>query len=376
MLRLMKHLFWAAAFLFVSVAAFAQKVEFEANAPAVVAVGGGFPHRVFAQCQARGVRAADVRRIRRSGRADPVGRHFGVDRQRQRDQDFVFYLHLCHSGFVGRQGFDFGGVGQGGQEELRDAAVDDRGDRRRSFSPAGRRRRRKSRRGGAVGEAGGRRSAGADAVNRNNVFKKDSRSGPTFKIYTRVQLGGLDNVKYPAFNGFWVQDLDVQGYGWQRETLNGKVYDAKIIREVLLYPQQAGQLHIEQFSPECRRADRYADSPRGQSLFDDFFRRRANGEGGAENLSTAPVAITVKDFPRGLRFVQRSGRTVPDERWIDKKTMSANVRQFYPEDIRQRQLPLIQVRRSKCLRRSSNTTKKTTESLAHNANGITGYRQF
>ena len=42
MLRLMKHLFWAAAFLFVSVAAFAQKVEFEANAPAVVAVGEAF----------------------------------------------------------------------------------------------------------------------------------------------------------------------------------------------------------------------------------------------------------------------------------------------------------------------------------------------
>ena len=42
MLRLMKHLFWAAAFLFVSGAAFAQKVEFEANAPAVVAVGEAF----------------------------------------------------------------------------------------------------------------------------------------------------------------------------------------------------------------------------------------------------------------------------------------------------------------------------------------------
>ena len=42
MLRLMRHLFWAAAFLFVSVAAFAQKVEFEANAPAVVAVGEAF----------------------------------------------------------------------------------------------------------------------------------------------------------------------------------------------------------------------------------------------------------------------------------------------------------------------------------------------
>lgn len=107
------------------------------------------------------------------------------------------------------------------------------------------------------------------AVNRNNVFKGQPIRA-TFKIYTRVQLGGLDNVKYPAFNGFWVQDLDVQGYGWQRETLNGKVYDAKIIREVLLYPQQAGLLHIEQFSLNAVAQIVMQTSPRGSRCSTTF----------------------------------------------------------------------------------------------------------
>lgn len=62
-------------------------------------------------------------------------------------------------------------------------------------------------------------------VNRNNVYKGQPVR-VAFKLYTRVQLSGIESVKYPAFNGFWAQELNVDGYSWQRETLNGKVYDA------------------------------------------------------------------------------------------------------------------------------------------------------
>lgn len=179
----MKHLFWAAAFLFVSVAAFAQKVEFEANAPAVVAVGEAFRIEFSLNAKPEEFVPPTFDGFDVVAGADPVGRHFGVDRQRQRDQDFVFYLHLCHSGFVGRQGFDFGGVGQGGREELRDAAVDDRGDRRRSFSPAGRRRRRKAGGGGAVGEAGGRRSAGAGCGQPQQRIQRTADPGHIQNLY-------------------------------------------------------------------------------------------------------------------------------------------------------------------------------------------------
>ena len=106
-------------------------------------------------------------------------------------------------------------------------------------------------------------------VDRHTAYKGQPVRA-VFKIYTRVQLGRIENIKFPAFNGFWTQELDVSGYDWQRETLNGKDYSSRVIKEVLLYPQQSGQLHIEQFSVTAV-AQIVVQSQRPQSLFDDFF---------------------------------------------------------------------------------------------------------
>lgn len=108
-----------------------------------------------------------------------------------------------------------------------------------------------------------------------------------FKLYTRVQLSGIESVKYPAFNGFWAQELNVDGYSWQRETLNGKVYDARIVKEVLLYPQQSGTLHIEQSSMTVVAQIVVQSRSHSQSLFDDFFGGQSVQEV-RKNLSAAP----------------------------------------------------------------------------------------
>ena len=77
------------------------------------------------------------------------------------------------------------------------------------------------------------------SVNRNEVYKGQPVKA-TFKLYTRVPMSGIEKATYPAFNGFWAQELNVDGYKWQRETYKGKVYDARGIKETLLYPQQLG----------------------------------------------------------------------------------------------------------------------------------------
>lgn len=35
-----------------------------------------------------------------------------------------------------------------------------------------------------------------------------------------------------SFNGFWTQDIDVSNAMWQRETLNGKVYESTVVKSV------------------------------------------------------------------------------------------------------------------------------------------------
>lgn len=123
-------------------------------------------------------------------------------------------------------------------------------------------------------------------VNRNNVYKGQPVR-VAFKLYTRVQLSGIESVKYPAFNGFWAQELNVDGYSWQRETLNGKVYDARVVKEVLLYPQQSGTLHIEQSSMTVVAQIVVQSRSHSQSLFDDFFGGQSVQEV-RKNLSAAP----------------------------------------------------------------------------------------
>jgi len=377
MLRLMKHLFWAAAFLFVSVAAFAQKVEFEANAPAVVAVGEAF--RIEFSLNAKPEEFVPPTFDGFDVVAGPTlseGTSVSIVNGNVTKTSSFTYTYVIQASSVGKASISAASVRVDGKsygtQPLTIEVIADEASARPGA-------------GGGEKQAGEARSAklGADdllvrvAVNRNNVFKGQPIRA-TFKIYTRVQLGGLDNVKYPAFNGFWVQDLDVQGYGWQRETLNGKVYDAKIIREVLLYPQQAGLLHIEQFSLNAVAQIVMQTSPRGQSLFDDFFGGGQTVQEVRKNLSTAPVAITVKDFPAGapasfngaVGQFQMSGG-------IDKKTMSANASDNFTLKISgSGNLPLIQAPTVEMPTSFEQYNKKTTESLAHNANGITGYRQF
>ncbi|MFQ8806991.1 MAG: hypothetical protein ACLR8Y_20445 [Alistipes indistinctus] len=113
-----------------------------------------------------------------------------------------------------------------------------------------------------------------------------------------MPMSGIEKATYPAFNGFWAQELNVDGYKWQRETYKGKVYDARVIKETLLYPQQLGKLYIEQFSLTVI-AQIVTQNPQGGSLFDNFFGNGQSVEEVRKTLTAAPIQITVKDFPTG-----------------------------------------------------------------------------
>ena len=214
-------------------------------------------------------------------------------------------------------------------------------------------------------------------VNRNNVYKGQPVR-VAFKLYTRVQLSGIESVKYPAFNGFWAQELNVDGYSWQRETLNGKVYDARVVKEVLLYPQQSGTLHIEQSSMTVVAQIVVQSRSHSQSLFDDFFGGQSVQEV-RKNLSAAPVPVTVRDFPAGApaSFNGAVGKFQLNGS-LDKQTVTANASDTYLLKLSgSGNLPLIQAPKPELPASfESYGNGKSTESLSHNASGISGYKQF
>ncbi len=116
------------------------------------------------------------------------------------------------------------------------------------------------------------------------------------KIYTRADLAGVQNARYPAFNGFWSQELDLVGE-WRQETYNNKLYNTQVIREFLIFPQQAGTLSIEQFALSV--VARIVTQGQRQSIFDDFFGGGPSFQDVPLELTAGPIPITVRELPSG-----------------------------------------------------------------------------
>ncbi len=214
------------------------------------------------------------------------------------------------------------------------------------------------------------------SVNRNKVYKGQPVKA-TFKLYTRVPLGGIEKIIYPAFNGFWAQDLNVDGYDWQRETYNGKVYDARIIKETLLFPQQSGTLYIEQFSLTAIAQIMTQAAPRG-SLFDDFFGGGPQIHEVRKNLTASPIRITVDELPTGApaTFNGAVGQFQISSS-IGDSTLAANSSGTYQIKVSGTgNLPLMQAPKLNLPSSFEQYNMKTTESLNPSTMGIAGYRQF
>lgn len=118
----------------------------------------------------------------------------------------------------------------------------------------------------------------------------------TFKIYTLVDLRGFDNVKLPDFKGFHSQEVELpSNQKWQLEHYKGRNYHTTVYRQFVLFPQQAGELVIEQgrFDASIARVIRSADP------FDAFFNGGSNFVEIKKTILTPKITINVSALPAG-----------------------------------------------------------------------------
>ncbi len=153
--------------------------------------------------------------------------------------------------------------------------------------------------GGTAGQGGVPEISAEDVfiratVNRTEVYKGEPVV-VTFKLYKRgINIDGLENIKLPAFNGFWQQDITPESAP-QRETYNDRVYDTYLLREHLLYPHLSGTLTIEPFEATVNALfQERAATPR--SIFDDFFGGQ-NIRQVSKRVASQPVRIDVRELP-------------------------------------------------------------------------------
>jgi hypothetical protein len=139
--------------------------------------------------------------------------------------------------------------------------------------------------GGGVGEK--------DLFVRMNVDKKTVYEGQPIvaiiKIYTRVSIGGFDNIKLPSFDGFWSQELETpQRINLQRENVDGIIYETGVMKKNLIFAQRSGDITIDPV--ELSVMVRYRSRP--QSFWDDGFREMT------KSIKSAPLRLKIKKLPQ------------------------------------------------------------------------------
>lgn len=127
----------------------------------------------------------------------------------------------------------------------------------------------------------------------------------TFKLYTRLESESKI-LKRPSFNGFSVTDLAEPENGmFQKEEMNGKIYSSYLLRKVMLFPLQSGELSIEPVEIQNRvRLIKPDEFSKGKNWLQDLVEKMKNAELTQSNVleetytAVSPeIKITVRELP-------------------------------------------------------------------------------
>ncbi len=115
------------------------------------------------------------------------------------------------------------------------------------------------------------------------------------KVYSRLDLRGFQNVKFPSYNGFWSQQAEGNNnIQLQIENLDGVNYYVGEFSKTYMFPQRSGHLTIEPTELECVVRKQSNKKPR--NIFEQFF-----GAGGYEDVvvktKSKPIKLEVIALP-------------------------------------------------------------------------------
>jgi uncharacterized membrane protein len=154
-----------------------------------------------------------------------------------------------------------------------------------------------------AGESSGAQSESTSGIGREELFVNMLVSDRsvyeqegflvTFKIYSLVDVANIGNIKFPEFEGFLAQDVEVNAQ-WALENYNGRNYRTAVIKQTILYPQRSGKITIE--SGHYDAIVRVRTQKRVRSIFEDFFDTYQDVR---KELVSPPVTVDVKPLPPG-----------------------------------------------------------------------------
>jgi hypothetical protein len=138
--------------------------------------------------------------------------------------------------------------------------------------------------------------AGNDIIVNLSLSRKEVYVGEpvvaTIKLYTRVNLSGINEIKYPPFNGFLRSDIATPPLtSLKQENIKGTIYGTGVVQQFLLYPQITGEIGIDpvQISVLVQQKTGQSDP-----FFGDFF---TSYQTIPRTVASQPLKVNVKPLP-------------------------------------------------------------------------------
>lgn len=131
-------------------------------------------------------------------------------------------------------------------------------------------------------------------MGKTNLVKGEPTTA-TIKLYTRADIAGFEDVRFPDFEGFWSKEtFTPQNIEFTRENVDGVIYNTAVLRRYMLIPQQVGTLTINPAEMVC--PIRIISNAAPRSIFDSFFDSYQTIR---KRISTPAIRVNVSALPAG-----------------------------------------------------------------------------
>ncbi|MDX9774037.1 MAG: BatD family protein [Bacteroidales bacterium] len=133
-------------------------------------------------------------------------------------------------------------------------------------------------------------------INKHEVYVGQPVTA-TLKLYSRTNLSGINELKYPDLKGFLREDIETpQLRSLEPEMIDGVQYGTGVLQRFLLYPQVSGDIRIDpvQITALVQQRTNVKDPFFDDPFFDNFF---SNVSTVPQQVNTQPVTIKVRPLP-------------------------------------------------------------------------------
>ncbi len=202
------------------------------------------------------------------------------------------------------------------------------------------------------------------------------------KVYTRMNLKGFQDVKFPSYNGFWTQEVArTTQYDVTQENIDGVQYSVVEIKKAFLFAQRSGKIEIEPMVVQCivREKSGKRNDPFEQFFGNDPFFGFNSYKDVAHTVKSNSIIIDVESLPESGKPVDFPGAVgnFSIHAVIDKENVKANDGINIKITISGKgNLKLIDAPKIICPNEFETYDPKTTENISVTANGVAGSKTF